>query len=114
MSTTRKRLGVSNPSANTDTALYTVPGSATAVVSMIQVCNQGGSDATFRIAWVDGAIGVVASEDYLYYDVTIPANDSICVRSGLTMESADTILVRASTADVSFVAGGIEITESGS
>ena len=110
MALTEKRLGATTVVASTDTSLYTVPADTTAIVNTIQVCNRGGTNRTFRVAWVDGAIGVVANEDYLYYGVTVPANDSICLRLGLTMETADSILVWADHADVNFVAAGVEKT----
>lgn len=105
-----KRLGATVVTANTDTALYTVGASTSAVVSTIHVCNIGSTDRTFRIAHVDGAIGDVANQDYLYYDATIEANKGASFTIGIAMETADTILVRANHAEVVFSCWGVEIS----
>jgi len=114
MATTKtyKRLGATTVTANTDTSLYTVPASSQTIVSSIVACNIGSTARTFRIAIVDGAIANVANEDYLYYDVTIPANDTFVVTAGFTLPTTYAILVRASHADIVFNAWGTEITTS--
>jgi len=110
MARTYKRLGSTVVTADTDTGLYTVPASTSAVVGNVHVCNIGSSARTFRIAVVDGAIGVVSNEDYLYYDVSISANTGVAFNIGLTLPTTYTILVRASHADVVFSAFGAEIS----
>ncbi len=108
---TVKRLGAITVTANTDTALYLVGASTSAVVSTIQVCNIGSTDRTFRIAHVNaGGVGAVANEDYLYYDCTIEANSSASFTLGIAMATADTLLVRANHAEVVFLCWGVEIT----
>ncbi len=110
MTDTLLRLGAVTVSADTNTSLYTVPGSTSAVVSSLLVCNRGSAAATFRIAHVDGAIGVVANEDYIYYDVTIPGNDTFIATVGATMEAAHSLLVRSDSASVNFIAWGNEVS----
>lgn len=110
MAETPKRLGATTVVANTDTALYTVPSSTYAIVSSVAVCNRSASAATFRIAHVDGAIGVVANEDYVLYDVTIQPNDTYIATIGLTMQATHTLLVRSNSASVNFLVWGVEIT----
>ena len=105
-----KRLGATTVTANTDTGLYTVPGSTEAIVASIIICNLGSTARTFRVAHVDGAIGVVANEDYLAYDCAIDPNISIVLTTGLSMAAAETILVRANHAEVVFNCSGVEIT----
>jgi len=107
---TYKRLGAVVVVANTDTGLYTVPASTSAIVSQLTVCNLGATARTFRLANVDGAIGVVANEDYIAYDVPLAANDGVTYCIGLTMQAANTILVRANHAEVVFNCSGVEIT----
>lgn len=105
-----KRLGATVVVADTDTGLYTVPAGKSAVVSTIVACNTGSTDRTVRIAHVDGAIGDVATEDYVLYDHGIEGNGSITLSLGVAMTAADTILVRANHAEVVFTAWGSEIT----
>jgi hypothetical protein len=104
------RLGATVVVANTDTALYTVPASTSAVVSEITICNIGSSQRTFRFAHVDGAIGDVSNEDYKYYDTSINGNTSLILNIGLAMATTETILVRASHAEVVFSCSGVEIS----
>ena len=108
MPTVYKVLGQSNPSANSDSTLYTVPASTSAVVSTINVANLGTS-GTFRIAVrVGGA--AIANEDYLAYDVPLNANDSIAYTLGVTLGAADVVTVRASNASFAFSAFGSELS----
>lgn len=109
MASTYKVLGQINPSATTDTTLYTVPASTSAVVSTINVCNQAAANAVFRVAVrVGGA--TLEAKHYLAYDVTVPANDSISLTLGITIAATDVLTVRSSTATLSFSAFGSEIT----
>ena len=111
MANVYKRLGAVAVSANTDTELYETPAATSAVVSTISVCNRGSSQATFRIAHVDAtAVGSVANEDYIYYDVPIPANDTFLITAGVTMAAENIILVRSSSAYVNFISWGSEIS----
>ena len=105
-----KRLGASAPSADTDTLLYSPGSTFSAIVSTIYVCNRSANAATFRIAVVDGPIGNVTDEDYLYYDVTVPGNDTFATTGGITLQNTDSILVRAGSSNLSFSAFGDEVS----
>lgn len=106
-----KRLGATVVIANTNTALYTTPALTQAIVSTVVACNMGASDRTFRIAYIDSAlIADIANEDYLYYDVTLPAGNTYIATIGITMAAQHTIMVRASHAEVVFNCYGEEIT----
>lgn len=111
MTESLKRLGATTVTANADTELYQTPASTTASISSIVVCNTGSTARTFRIALVDAtSVGSVATEDYIYYDLTIPANQTFICTAGLTMAADTIILVRASHAEVVFSAYGAEVT----
>jgi hypothetical protein len=109
MAETVKVLGQSAPAATTETTLYTVPAATSAVVSTITVCNRSASTLAFRLGVSQGG-GALASEDYLYYDVTVPGTDTFACTFGITMATTDKILVYASDAGLSFAAFGTEIT----
>lgn len=100
------RLGASDLAATTNTSTYSVPASRKATVT-VSFCNRNATSVTVRLAHVDGAIGVVASDDYLEYDATVPAN-GVLERSGITMAATHTLLTRASGTGVSAVVSGIE------
>lgn len=109
MAQTLKVLGQVATSATTETDLYVVPASTTAAVSSVVVCNRGASATTFRISVsVDGA--VTANKDYLYYDVSIGANDTFIATIGITLGDTDKIRVYAGNANLSFTAFGAENT----
>ena len=109
MATTYKVLGQSAPSATTATTLYTVPSATSAVVSTITVCNRAATNATYRIA-IRVAGATLANEDYLAYDATVPANDTIALTLGITLAATDVVTVYASTANFSFNIFGSEIS----
>lgn len=100
------RLGASDLAATTNTSTYSVPASRKATVA-VAFCNRNATAVTVRLAHVDGAIGVVANEDYLEFDSTIPAN-GVLERTGITMTATHTLLTRASGTGVSVVVSGIE------
>jgi hypothetical protein len=103
-----KILGQSAPSATTATNLYTVPSATEAVISTITVANRGSSAATYRISIrPNGA--TQANEHYIAYDASLPANDTIALTLGLTMDAADVMTVYASSANLSFGIFGSEI-----
>jgi hypothetical protein len=109
MATTYKVLGQSAPSATTNTDVYTVPSATQVVISTITIANRDASSATYRIAVrPDGA--TIANEHYIAYDATVPANDTIALTLGLTVDAADIVTVYASSADLSFSLFGSEIS----
>ena len=105
----KKVLGQSNPSATTNTTLYTVPSSKEAVVSSISICNLASSSATYRIA-IRPAGATLANTHYLAYDVTVGAADTTIITVGITLATTDVITVYASTANLVFHAYGDEAT----
>lgn len=108
MAITYKVLGQSNPSATTNTDLYTVPASTSTIVSTLQVCNQNSLSATYRIA-IRKAGEAIASKQYITYDATVPANDAISLTIGVTLAQGDVVTVYASSSTLSFSAFGSEI-----
>ena len=108
MATTYKVLGQSAPSATTATNVYTVGSGLQAVISTVTVCNRATGSATYRVSVrPDGA--VQANEHYLAYDSTVPANDTIALTLGLTLDAADVVTVYGSSANLSFNVFGSEI-----
>jgi hypothetical protein len=109
MPTVYKVLGQSNPAATTNTTLYTVPASTSAVVSTITICNQASSAATYRIA-VRPAGASIAAQHWIVYGATVAASDTTALTLGVTLATTDVVTVYASTATLSFNAYGSEIS----
>jgi len=109
MATAYKVLGQSNPSATTNTTLYTCPAATETVISTITVTNQSASSGTYRIA-VRPNGATLATEHYIVYEATASANSVTAYTLGITIDASDVITVRASSADFSFNAFGSEIS----
>ena len=110
MATTYKVLAQNNPSATTETTLYTVPSSTSAVVSTISICNQAGTSGTYRIAVRPAADASTAAKHWIVYGATVAASDSIMLTLGLTLATGDVIRVYGSSANISFAAFGSELS----
>jgi glucose-6-phosphate dehydrogenase assembly protein OpcA len=104
-----KVLGQQNPSATTNTTLYTVPASTSTVVSTITVCNRSATSTSFRVA-IRPAGAAISNEHYIYYDVAIAGNDTFAATLGITLATTDVITVYATLATLSFNLFGQEIS----
>lgn len=111
MAATYKILGQSNPSAETNTLLYTVPSSKAAIVSSISIANLYGTDATFSLILQPSAdvSGTILNKQYIGKDITVGASDTTIITVGLTLATGDVIKVYASTANIAFQAFGSEV-----
>jgi hypothetical protein len=108
MATTYKILGQSAPAATTASDVYTVGSGLQAVISTVTVCNRGTGSATYRVSARPNG-DAQANQHYLAYDSTVPANDTIALTLGLTLDAADVVTVYGSTANLSFNVFGSEI-----
>jgi len=104
-----KILGQSSPSATTETTLYTVPAATSTVCSSISICNRGGTQTTFRVS-ISPAGAAIANKDYLYYDVTLAANDTFIATVGVTLAATDKIRIYSGNNNLSFQLFGTEIS----
>jgi len=88
----------------------TASGTATqTVVSTVSVCNRGTASTVYRLAVrPDGT--AVNNQHYLVYDATIPANDSVFLTLGITLDGADILAAYAGNANLTFNAFGSELT----
>ena len=106
---TYKVLGQLNPSATTETTLYTAPSATQTVVSTLTICNQTASAATYRIAVRPSADNSTAAKHWIIYGATVAASDTTALTLGITLATGDKIQVYASSANLSFSAFGSEI-----
>lgn len=102
-----KVLGQLNPGAASLTDLYTVPGSINSVISTVMVSNRSSVATSFRISIAPGG-AADSLEQYIYYDIAIPGNDTFAATIGITLETTDVVRVYATLATLSFSAFGIE------
>lgn len=104
-----KVLGQSNPAANTNSALYTVPFATSAVISTVTVCNQSATPAWFNLA-VQPAGATLANKHYVNFNTPVPGNDTLSLTLGITLSSTDILSCNANTSTVSFNVFGSEIS----
>lgn len=110
MADSLKVLGQVDPAATTTTVLYTVPDKTQTTVSSIVAANRTGSPITFRLSV---HVGGASADDkqYLYYDKSVAANDTLTIVIGITLDQTDVIKVYTSAVDMSFNIFGCETTE---
>jgi hypothetical protein len=111
MATYFKILGQTAPASSTLTTLYTVPASSNAVVSTIAICNPNPTTVIpVRVAAVANG-STIAQKNYIVYDMSIPAADTVSLSMGITLAQGDFIQVSANGAtNISFSAFGSEIS----
>jgi hypothetical protein len=97
-------LGKSDLSAGTNTTLYTCPADTYAVVS-VNMCNRGNQATSMRVA--TAASDTPLNSEYIEYDVEILAK-GVLERTGIVLGAGQKLVCRASGANVSAVAMGIE------
>lgn len=102
-----KILGQLAPSNNTLSALYTVPSLKKATLSVISICNTGGSKRTFRFA-VDKTGAGDDVTDYLWYDAPIYPGHTVFEPIGLQIAAGGILRCYTSSSEVVFNAFGLE------
>lgn len=108
MATIYKVLGQTQPSATTNTSLYTVPSATSTVCSTLAICNMGVS-TTYRVA-VRPAGATLSNEHYLAYEAAINQYDTVMLTLGVTLATTDVVTVYAGTSNVTFQLYGSEIS----
>lgn len=102
-------LGSASLASATDTLLYQVPADRRAVLT-VSLCNRATAPVTVRVAVTGGA--VPAAADWIEFDTPLPAagnmGGSAMERTGVALGAGQRLYVRASAADVSAVAYGVE------
>lgn len=97
-------LGQSNPLANTDTVVYTVPSGNLSAFTVSAVSLSGSATVRIGIATTSSP----TNSEYIEYESNLPTTGSILERSGLIADGDKNIIVRSSTANVSFSVYGYE------
>jgi hypothetical protein len=97
-------LGQSNPTATTNTTVYTVPAAKTASFT-VNICNRGSSAITARLAVA--ATSTPANGEWIEYDASIPAN-GVLERTGIVAEATKQVVAYVSAATASVNVYGYE------
>jgi hypothetical protein len=78
------------------------------IVSTIVVCNQTASAQTYRLA-VSGSTAPSSSE-FIVFGSTVPANDTVTLTLGITMQAGKYIMASGTSSSISVSAFGTEIS----
>lgn len=97
-------LGQSNPTALTNTTVYTVPSARTATFT-VNVCNTSGYGAVVSVAVA--ASGTPSTSEYILYNVTVPAYGAI-EKSGIVAQAAKNVVVNTTSSAIAVSAYGFE------
>lgn len=102
-------LGQVKPSVGELVPLYAVPLGASAAVSSVAICNQGGVETSFDLAV---AVAGAADEDkqYIYRDHRLPARQTFMATVGFALAASDVLRCRSGNGTVSFNAFGAVVT----
>jgi hypothetical protein len=109
MAQTHKQLAQSQPAANTDTTVYTVPALTKTLVYSMVVANIANGSSTFRIHIVPSG-GSVGVDNAIYRNVNVPGKDTFVANISILIEAGGFIVVRSSDGNCTFTISGLEIT----
>jgi hypothetical protein len=92
--------------AATEVLVYTAPPGETATITAIWMVNRGAA-TTFRLRATLAQSNTAENRQYLYYDTTLPANDSMVVPLGMALSSGQSLYGQGASANVNFVVFGV-------
>lgn len=110
MANTYKILAQSFPLLATLTTLYTVPALTSAIVSTLCIANQSATVADKVRVSVAIAGAADEAKQYVFYDLTLAANNSFAATFGITLATTDVVRVYSANGTTSFILFGQEIT----
>jgi hypothetical protein len=97
-------LGQANPTANTNTTVYTVPASVAATFN-VSIVNIGANPATASVALT--AAGTPANSEYIEFQTTLPPG-GVLERGGLVAQTGKNVVVNCSTSNCAVSVYGFE------
>jgi hypothetical protein len=111
MTTNYKILGQTAPAATTETLVYAVPSSNSALVRSINITNTSSTTAdVVNVGLVNTSSNTMVNANYIMYQETIPAAATVTIKSGYTMSASNGIRVYSTNGTCTFSAFGAEIS----
>ena len=106
---TYKILGQVNPTANTLSNVYVVPGATEGIVNSIIIANQSAANASFSLV-VRPSSESLESKHYIVRGCVIPASDTLSMTLSLTLPADAILAANTNSSFISFGAYGVEIS----
>jgi hypothetical protein len=97
-------LGQSNPAANTNTTVYTVPATKTTTFN-VSIVNMGSVNSIIKLAV--STTGTPTASEYIEFQTILPPA-GVLERGGIVAQEFKNIVVNSSTANVSVSVYGFE------
>ena len=102
------------PAADVTTygTVYNTGAATTAVISSITICNTSASNVLYRIGITSGSAGTpaVASGQFIAYDATVAANDTISISIGIALGNSEYLRCSAASTAINFIANVAEMS----
>lgn len=109
MADSLKILGQGSPTSGSLQRLYTVPVSASAVISSIAICNTGLSGSWYNIATIKTG-SAISNGSYIFYNTFIDSYASHVYTMGISLEASSSIDVYTYSGSLSYNFYGLERT----
>lgn len=90
-------------SVGTYATLYSTGASESAIISTIGICNTASTAVTYRVG-VSASAGTPTASEWIVYDNTVPANDTVFLTVGLTMQASKFLRISSSASTCAFSA----------
>lgn len=102
---TQGQLGQSDPAADTDTVIYTVPATTEVSNMMLTCCNTGGSHDTVTVYQDDGG-GDHTEDEMIYSGYPVPPNRTVRLPIGPMSTATGTVSVNSKLGYITFTLNG--------
>ena len=106
---TYKILGQVNPTANTMSNVYVVPGATEGVVNSIIISNQAATNASFSLT-VRPSSEALDGKHFIVRGCVVPASDTLTMTLSLTLPADAILAANTNSSSLSFGAYGVEIS----
>jgi len=107
-----KILAQSAPDAGVDQSIYQVPPGKSVIIRSINITNTSQVSDEYDIAYTDGLVVPPVTpqpQDYINFNNTILAEETITNKSGYTLSENNSIVVKSSAGNTTFQVFGAEI-----
>lgn len=103
------KLASAAPTGGIEYLMYEAPNLTEINIDSIAVCNRAATGSNIRISTCNDAIVPTANYDYVVYNFTIPANETVPIAIGISLYSGQTLRVYSDFSNMSFTAFGKEV-----